>query len=144
MALEEQILDSPTGWVARHIHEYVETDGRRGHSWKGAPTLLLTTRGQRTGKLRRTALIYGRSGNDYVVVASFGGRPENPKWYGNLRAEPDVHIQVGAEEFDAVARTAEGQERERLWAQMAEIWPDYLNSQEKCERQIPVVVIRPE
>lgn len=79
----------PVG-VARHIREYVETDGRKGHRWNGVPTLLLTTRGRRTGKLRRTALIYGRDGDAYVVVASRGGARHHPQWYLNLAPDPEV------------------------------------------------------
>jgi deazaflavin-dependent oxidoreductase (nitroreductase family) len=138
---EKEISDSPTGWVARHVRGYVESAGRKGHRWRGVETLLLTTRGRKTGKLRRTALIYGRSGDDYVVVASFGGRPHHPQWYLNLTAEPGVHVQVGADEFDGAARTAQGEERVRLWRHMAEIWPDYDRYQARTDRQIPVVVI---
>ena len=143
MSPDEQVMDSPKGWVARHIQEYVESDGERGHAWKGVPTLLLTTRGRKTAKLRRTALIYGRSGEDYVVVASVGGGPDNPQWYLNLVDEPQVHIQVGGDQMDAVTRTAQGDERERLWRQMAEIWPDYEKYRQKTDREIPVVVISP-
>lgn len=77
--MEDQIYDSPAGWVAKHIREYVESEGRQGHRWNGVTTLLLTTRGRRTGKLRRTALIYGQDGDAYVVVASRGGAPHHPQ-----------------------------------------------------------------
>lgn len=76
---DEKIYDSPTGWVASHIDEYVATDGRKGHRWKGTDTLLLTTRGRKTRKLRRSALIYGKDGDDFVVVASKGGAPAHPR-----------------------------------------------------------------
>lgn len=141
---KEEVHDSPAGWVARHIREYVETDGREGHRWNGVPTLLLTTRGRRTGKLRRTALIYGQDGHNYVVVASRGGAEHHPQWYLNLVDEPEVEIQVGADRLKGSARTADGEERQRLWTQMAEIWPDYDRYQKKTEREIPVVVIQPE
>jgi hypothetical protein len=72
---EEQVFDSPTGWVRSHIREYVESDGKQGHLWRGYPTLLLTTRGRKSGKLRRTALIYGRDGKNYLLVASKGSSP---------------------------------------------------------------------
>ncbi|HEX9762294.1 MAG TPA: nitroreductase/quinone reductase family protein, partial [Acidimicrobiia bacterium] len=75
MTPEEKVYDSPRGWVSRHISQYVETDGRKGHRWQGVPTLLLTTRGRKSGKLRRTALIYGGDGDRYLVVASTGGAP---------------------------------------------------------------------
>lgn len=139
----EEVVDSPTGWVAKHIKEYVETGGEKGHTWQGVPTLLLTTRGRKTGKLRRTALIYGRSGDSYVVVASIGGAPRHPKWYLNLSANPDVELQVGPDVKSGTARTADPVERARLWPEMAKIWPQYDRYQEKTDRQIPIVIIDP-
>jgi deazaflavin-dependent oxidoreductase (nitroreductase family) len=137
----QQPIDNPTDWVNRHIQDYVESGGTRGHSWKGVPTLLLTTRGRKSGDLRRTALIYGADGDRYLVVASYGGRPHHPAWYHNLIADPDVIVQVGEETFPAKARPATAEERPRMWELMAEIWPDYDNYQRKTEREIPVVVI---
>jgi len=143
MAPDEEVIDSPTGWVAKHIKEYVETGGKKGHDWQGVPTLLLTTRGRKTGTLRRTALIYGRDGDSYVVVASIGGAPKHPKWYLNLVADPKVEMQVGPEIIPGRARVAEGDEKKRLWREMATIFPQYDRYQEKTDRQIPVVVIDP-
>jgi deazaflavin-dependent oxidoreductase (nitroreductase family) len=140
---DDQIFDSPTGWVAEHINDYVATGGKRGHLWKGVPTLLLITRGRKTGALRRTALIYGRDGDSYVVVASIGGAPKHPEWYLNLVADPEVRLQVGAEIMAGRARTTDGDEKKRLWRQMAQIWPQYDKYQEKTDRLIPVVVIDP-
>lgn len=141
--MEDQIYDSPAGWVAKHIREYVESEGRRGHRWNGVTTLLLTTRGRRTGKLRRTALIYGQDGDAYVVVASRGGAPHHPQWYLNLVDDPEVEIQVGTHRMKGQARIAEGEMRQRLWEQLAGIWPDYNDYQQKTDREIPVVVIEP-
>jgi deazaflavin-dependent oxidoreductase (nitroreductase family) len=137
----EQPIDNPTGWVQDHIREYVESGGERGHRWKGTDTLLLTTRGRRSGDLRRTALIYGEDGDRYVVVASYGGRPQHPAWYLNLEADPHVTVQVKDETFQATARTATPEERERLWGTMAAIWPAYDEYQAKTDREIPIVVI---
>ena len=140
----QQVIDSPKDWVNEHIQRYVRTGGADGHKWKpGVPTLLLTTRGRKSGVLRRTALIYGRDGDAYVVVASQGGRPQHPAWYLNLDADPQVHLQVGATELDARARTATGEERARLWRAMASIWPAYDDYQARTEREIPVVVLTP-
>ncbi|PWU43421.1 nitroreductase family deazaflavin-dependent oxidoreductase [Micromonospora globispora] len=142
MTASEQVLDSPEGWVAKHIRRYVETDGAEGHEWRpGIYTLLLTTRGRRTGKLRRTALIYGRDGDDYLVVASQGGAPEHPAWYLNLLADPEVQVQVGAETFTARARTAGPEEKPRMWRTMTATWPAYDDYQRKTDREIPVVVL---
>lgn len=143
MSEQETVYDSPSQWVADHIRDYVETGGEKGHDWRGAPTLLLTTRGRKTGRLRRTALIYGRMGDAYVVVASKGGAPQHPMWYLNLKANPDVQVQVGPDVFDAVARDATDDERPFLWEQMVSIWPAYDDYQEKTTRRIPLVVIEP-
>jgi len=141
MASEEEILDSPTGWVARHVRRYVETGGRSGQKWNGTQTLLLTTRGRKSGKLRRTALIYGQDGDRYLLVASNGGARNHPFWYLNLAARPDVQVQVGADRFAARARTAGAEEKPRLWRLMASIWPDYDRYQKRTSRDIPVVIV---
>jgi deazaflavin-dependent oxidoreductase (nitroreductase family) len=142
MAHTEEVVDSPTGWVNKHIRQYVESGGTKGHEWrKGVPALLLTTRGRKSGVLRRSALIYGTDGERYYVVASNGGSPGHPAWYLNLTAEPTVEVQVGPETFTATARTAEGDERAELWSVMTALWPDYDNYQKRTERQIPVVVL---
>jgi deazaflavin-dependent oxidoreductase (nitroreductase family) len=86
-------------------------------------------------------LIYGSDGDAFVVVASYGGAPANPAWYSNLAADPDVTVQVGADFFRALARTATAQEKERLWPDMVNIWPDFDNYRQKTDRDIPVVVL---
>jgi deazaflavin-dependent oxidoreductase (nitroreductase family) len=140
---DEQPIDPETGWVADHLRRYVETGGEEGHLWRGVSTLLLTTRGSRSGKLRRTPLIYGRDGEDYVVVASKGGTPEHPAWYVNLTAEPEVTIQVGPDVMRARATTIEDDRRDDVWGQMTQIWPDYDAYQAKTERTIPLVRLTP-
>jgi deazaflavin-dependent oxidoreductase (nitroreductase family) len=138
------VKDSPTGWVNEHIQKYVETDGAEGHEWRpGVHTLLLTTKGRKSGELRRTALIYQRDGDNYVIVASQGGMPRHPSWYFNLSADPVVDVQVAADKFRARARTAGPDERDRLWKLMNEVWPDYTEYQKKTDREIPVVVLEP-
>jgi deazaflavin-dependent oxidoreductase (nitroreductase family) len=141
MAQREEVVDSPRDWVNEHIRRYVESDGENGHRWRGVNTLLLTTRGRKSSKLRRTALIYGKDGDRYLVVASLGGAPRHPLWYLNLVEHPEVEVQVGAEKFGARARTADAGEKPRLWDLMASIWPDYNNYQAKTTRQIPVVIL---
>jgi deazaflavin-dependent oxidoreductase (nitroreductase family) len=141
MAPQEEVFDSPRGWVASHIRRYEETDGRKGHRWSGVHTLLLTTRGRRSGKLRRTALIYGQDGDRYLVVASRGGAKNHPSWYLNLAANPEVEVQVGADRFTARASSANAEEKPRLWRSMVSIWPEYDRYQAKTERDIPVVIL---
>jgi deazaflavin-dependent oxidoreductase (nitroreductase family) len=128
MPPQEEVFDSPTGWVGRHVRRYVESDGKTGHRWSGVDTLLLTTRGRRSGKLRRTALIYGRDGDRYVVVASKGGARKHPSWYLNLTENPEVQVQVGAERFEARALIAAAEEKARLWRLLVSIWPEYERS----------------
>ena len=140
MNAEPTIIDSPSEWVADHIRKYVETNGEEGHIWRGVPTLLLTVTGRKSGVQRRTALIYGRIGDEYVIVASKGGHPANPLWYENLVANSEVTLQVGAEIFQAKAQTMdEGADRENAWNTMVGIWPDFANYQLKTERKIPLV-----
>ena len=138
---QEDVFDSPTRWVAQHVESYVESDGKRGHRWSGVNTLLLTTRGRKSGKLRRTALIYGQDGDRYLVVASKGGAKRHPMWFLNLEAKPEVQLQVGADRFPARARTASKREKPRLWKLMTSIWPEYDRYQSRTDREIPVVIL---
>jgi deazaflavin-dependent oxidoreductase (nitroreductase family) len=125
-----------------HVRSYRETDGEVGHDWrKGSSVLLLTTTGRRSGEPRATPLIYGRRGDDYLVVASKGGSPEPPAWYVNLREQPDVEVQVLGDRFPARARTATAEEKPELWQEMVRHWPDYDSYQRRTDREIPVVVL---
>jgi deazaflavin-dependent oxidoreductase (nitroreductase family) len=142
--VSEEVLDSPTGWVAEHVRAYVASGGSTGHHWQGQDNLLLITRGRKSGKLRRTALIYGRDGERYLVVASNGGSNQHPAWFLNLLADSVVEVQVGAEVFTARARPAGDDEKPRLWRVMAALFPQYEAFQKKTARAIPVVVIERE
>jgi deazaflavin-dependent oxidoreductase (nitroreductase family) len=126
-----------------HVDRYVATDGEEGHEWEGTQTLILTTTGRRSGESRTHALIYAPHGDDYVVVASKGGAPQNPAWYLNLEANPEVEIQVKGAKLHARARTAHGAERAELWPIMTGEWPAYDEYQTKTDREIPVVVLEP-
>ena len=142
--MTSQPLDSAMDWVAEHTRKYVETGGEDGYMWRGYPTLVLTTTGRKSGALRRNALIFGRDGDDYILVASYGGRPQHPLWYLNLVADPAVTIQDRADVIRGVAETVpEGDARDALWAQMVALFPNYAEYQEKTERRIPVVRVRP-
>jgi len=137
----EEVIDSPVGWVNKHINSYVDTEGKSGHRFYGVDALLLTTRGRKSGKLRRTALYYGTRGDDLVIVASNGGSVGHPLWYRNLVADPAVTVQVKSDVFAATARTATGPERADLWQLMSGLFPQYNEYQTKTEREIPVVVV---
>ena len=141
--MSKEPLDSATDWVAEHTRKYVETGGAEGHMWRGYPTVVLTTTGRKSGDLRRNALIYSRDGDDYILIASYGGRPTHPLWYLNLVADPSVTIQERADVVRGVAETVpEGEDRDRLWAQMVALFPPYEEYEAKTDRRIPVVRVR--
>ena len=125
-----------------HVERYQATDGAEGHVWlEDSHILLLTTTGHKSGKERTTPLIYGRSGDDVLLVASDGGAPEPPAWFKNLEADPEVGVQILGDKFDARARTATAEEKPAMWAEMVSHWPHYDRYQEMTEREIPVIVL---
>jgi len=138
--VSDEVLDNPAGWVAGHVRRYVESGGARGHRFNGHDALLLTTRGRRSGRLRRTALYYGRDGERYVLVAT-GAR--DPSWYLNLVAGPAVVLQVRSEVFAAIAVPAASSERARLWELMVRVVPRYRSYEAKAGRDLPIVVVEP-
>lgn len=137
----DEVLDSPTDWVAQHVRSYLATNGEDGHLYQGWPTLLLTTRGRKSGKLRRTALIYQQDGDRYLLVASNAAAPKHPAWYLNLVANPEVTVQVGADTFTARARTATPEEKRLLWPRMTAIFPLYDTYQAQTDRELPLVIL---
>jgi deazaflavin-dependent oxidoreductase (nitroreductase family) len=129
-----------------HQQLYERTDGRVGHRMVGVPTLLLRTTGRRSGATRTNALVYARDGDDYLLVASNGGSDQPPAWLLNLRANPDVEIQVGRERRMGTARVIERSDPdgERLWRIVNENNRDRYNGYEKqTNRPIPVIAVRP-
>jgi len=127
-----------------HVRRYRDTGGEIGYVWReGSTILLLTTRGRRSGEPRTTPLIFDSDGDNAVIVASKGGAPAHPGWYLNLLADPDAEVQIRDAVRPVRARTAEGEERERLWSVMTAMWPSYDTYQAKTDRQIPVVVLEP-
>jgi len=137
-------------WIAKHIELY-RTDPEKAHMWDSSeaggsgqlPTLLLTTTGRKSGEPRSLPLIYGNHDESYVIIASKGGMPTHPIWYLNLLAKPECELMVGAKAVSVRARVVIGDERERIWAKMAEIYPPYLDYQKATEREIPVIVLDP-
>lgn len=125
-----------------HVRRYEETDGEVGYMWNDAPIAILTTTGRVTGKERKHALIFGRDGDNVLLVASRGGAPEHPQWYENLVADPEVEVQIKGERHNGVARTASPEEKAHLWPIMTELWPYYDDYQERTDRDIPLVVIQ--
>lgn len=128
-----------------HVERYEATDGEEGHDWqKGSTVGILTTTGRKTGEPRKTPLIYGRSDDKVMVVASKGGSDEPPAWYLNLKEDPKVSFQIKDDRFTATARDATPEEKPGLWKIMASQWPDYDEYQRNTDREIPVVVLERE
>ncbi len=149
---DHKIPDYLPDWIKDHIGRYLATDGADGHLWDASlgggtgmiPTLLLTTIGRKSGNSLLLPLIYGEADGNYIIIASKGGNPTHPAWYFNLQANPTVNLQILGRKFQAQARTAVGDERARLWSQMAELYAPYDAYQVSAgDREIPVVVLEP-
>ncbi|WP_411081264.1 nitroreductase family deazaflavin-dependent oxidoreductase [Streptomyces sp. cmx-18-6] len=130
---------SPTGWVARQAELYESSGGTKGTTQLGVPCLLMDYVGRRSGAVRRTVLMYGRDGDDHLIVASNGGSDRPPLWYLNIRANPEVELRVGTERFPALAATLPAEEKARVWPRLVELFPRYAQYQAGTERDIPVV-----
>lgn len=126
-----------------HVRKYEETGGKVGHDWNGTTCLVLRMTGRKSGATRKVPLIYGRDGDDYVLIASKGGAPEHPGWYKNLVAHPEVEIQVWDEVIPVTASTGTAADKKRVWPTMTSQWPDYDAYQQRSTRDIPVVRLRP-
>jgi F420H(2)-dependent quinone reductase len=146
MALEGEYEPSPHAWVRDQVEEYEASGGERANTLRdtGLPVIIVTTRGNKSGKLRKTPLMRVEHGGEYALVASQGGAPTHPVWYHNLRADPEaVTIQDGPEPFDAVVRELEGDERSTWWDRAVAAFPPYAEYQTKTDRLIPVLLASP-
>ena len=135
----------PSAWapVADQVALYEATEGREGNEFDGGPCIVLTTLGNRSGKLRKTPLIRVEHAGRYAVVASLGGAPDHPVWFHNITAQPLVMLQDGAESRDYLAHVAEGEEKALWWARATEVWPAYDTYQASTDRVIPLLVLEP-
>jgi deazaflavin-dependent oxidoreductase (nitroreductase family) len=143
MTLEGDYEPSPAGWVRDQVEAYEASGGQRANTLRdtGLPVIIVTTRGNKSGKLRKTPLMRVEHGGEYALVASVGGAPTHPVWYHNLKADPDaVTIQDGPEPFDATVRELSGEDRAVWWQRAVETYPPYAEYQERTERLIPVFV----
>jgi deazaflavin-dependent oxidoreductase (nitroreductase family) len=143
MALDGSYEPSPWSPVADQVALYEATDGREGDTLEGKPVVILTTKGRKSGGLRKSPLMRVEHDGAYVVVASMGGAPQHPVWYLNLLADPHVTLQDGANVMELRARTAAPEERAVWWPRAAEAWPAYDDYQKNTDRQIPVVILEP-
>ncbi len=146
MPLEGEYEPSPAEWVRDQVAEYEASGGTRANTLRdtGLPVIIVTTRGNKSGKIRKMALMRVEHGGEYALVASKGGAPEHPLWYHNLVAHPDeVMIQDGPEPFDATVRQLEGEERQLWWERAVAAYPPYAEYQQNTERKIPVLLASP-
>ncbi|HYH31057.1 MAG TPA: nitroreductase family deazaflavin-dependent oxidoreductase [Pseudonocardia sp.] len=143
MPLDGEYEISPTGWVREQTEKIFETGTTESVDVKGRAVILLTTRGVKSGKLRKVPLMRVEHEGNYAIVASLGGAPKHPVWYHNVKAEPHVELQDGTETNDFRAREVTGEEKAVWWERAVAAYPDYADYQEKTTREIPVFVLEP-
>ncbi|MEE2059882.1 nitroreductase family deazaflavin-dependent oxidoreductase [Rhodococcus artemisiae] len=141
MPLTGEYEPSPSKWAADQVETYESSGGTAGTTLNGKPVVVLTTRGAKTGKLRKTPLMRVEHEGEYAVVASLGGAPKHPVWYYNVIANPQVELRDGTEVYDMVARELHGDEKALWWDRAVAAFPDYADYQAKTDRRIPVFVL---
>lgn len=143
MPLHGEYEPSPAQWVRDQAELYESSGGKEGTTLRGMPVVVVTTRGAKSGKIRKVPLMRVEHAGRYAAVASMGGAPEHPLWYHNLRADPHVELQDGPVRADMVAREVTGEEKAQWWERAVAAFPDYAKYQAKTDRQIPVFVVEP-
>ncbi len=145
MPLSGEYEPSSQAWVRDQVELYQSSGGTEGTTLldTGMPVVIVTSRGARSGKLRKTPLMRVEHDGIYAIVASQGGAPTHPKWYANVVSDPHVELQDGPERSDRIARQVEGAERTLWWERAVAAYPPYAEYQEKTERVIPVLVLEP-
>ncbi|MEU8915219.1 MULTISPECIES: nitroreductase family deazaflavin-dependent oxidoreductase [Streptomyces] len=143
MPLQGEYEPSPAQWVRDQVELYETSGGKDGTTMRGMPVVILTTRGAKSGKIRKSPLMRVEHDGTYAVVASMGGAPRHPVWFHNLVADPRVELQDGPVRRDMTAREVTGTEKALWWGRAVEAFPDYDEYQKKTDRQIPVFVLEP-
>jgi F420H(2)-dependent quinone reductase len=141
MPLDGEYEPSSAKWVRDQVEEYESSGGTRGTTLRGVPVVVITSRGARSGKLRKNPVMRVAHEGVYAAVASKGGAPEHPSWYRNLVDHPLVELQDGPSRGDYIAREVSGGERALWWERAVEVWPDYAEYQTQTDREIPVFVL---
>ena len=143
MPLDGDYEPSTEGWVRRQVEEYEASAGARANTLRdtGLPVVIVTSRGAKSGKLRKTPLMRVEHGGRYLAVASQGGAPKHPSWYHNLAADPHVELQDLGEKWDMTARLLDGDERAQWWERAVAAFPPYADYQRRTEREIPVFLL---
>ncbi|MFD6105490.1 nitroreductase family deazaflavin-dependent oxidoreductase [Nocardia salmonicida] len=143
MPLTGEYAPSTSDWAREQAETYENSGGTEGASLQGKPVILLTTKGAKSGKLRKTPLMRVEHDGEYAVVASLGGAPKNPVWYYNIKADPHVELRDGTTTEDYTAREVFDDERAQWWERAVAVWPDYAEYTKKTDRVIPVFVLTP-
>ena len=143
MPLTGEYEPSPEAWVREQVEKYEASGGQEAGDLRGMPVVVLTTKGAKSGKLRKQALMRVEHDGRYAVVASLGGAPKHPVWYHNIVATPLVELQDGAVRRDYTAREVTGEEKALWWERAVAAYPDYADYQQKTDREIPVFVLEP-
>ncbi|MGP3942454.1 MULTISPECIES: nitroreductase family deazaflavin-dependent oxidoreductase [Streptomyces] len=143
MPLQGEYEPSPEKFVRDQVELFESSGGTEGTTMRGMPVVLLTTRGAKSGKIRKTPLMRVEHNGTYAVVASLGGSPKHPVWYFNVLGDPRVELQDGPVRQDMTAREVTGEEKALWWERAVEAYPDYADYQKKTDRQIPVFVLEP-
>ena len=144
MPIKGEYEPSPTDWVRKQVELIESSDGTEGMTMRGMSVILLTTRGAKSGKVRKTPLMRVEHDGEYAVVASLGGAPRHPVWYHNVVADPHVELRDGTVKRDMTAREVTGEEKALWWGRAIEAFPDYADYQQKTDREIPVFVLTPD
>lgn len=144
MPLQGEYEPSPTQWVREQVELYESSGGTEGTTLQGRPVIVLTSRGARSGRLRKTPLMRVEHEGRYAAVASLGGAPKHPVWYHNVRADPHVELQDGPAKQDMTAREVTGEEKAEWWKRAVAAFPPYADYQKKTDREIPVFVLEPD
>jgi F420H(2)-dependent quinone reductase len=143
MPLDGEYEPSPAAWVRDQVAEYESSGGTRGTTLRDMPVVVLTSRGAKSGKIRKSPLMRVEHDGSYAIVASKGGAPEHPVWYYNVVGDPHVELQDGPVRQDMNAREVTGAEKATWWDRAVAAYPDYADYQTKTDRQIPVFVLEP-
>ncbi|MFF9765726.1 nitroreductase family deazaflavin-dependent oxidoreductase [Streptomyces sp. NPDC053086] len=145
MPLDGEYEPSPTQWVREQVELYESSGGTKGTTLRdtGMPVIVLTTRGAKSGKIRKTPLMRVEHDGRYAVVASLGGAPKHPVWYFNVKSDPHVELQDGPVKRDMRAREITGAEKAEWWERAVAAFPPYADYQQKTSREIPLFVLEP-
>jgi F420H(2)-dependent quinone reductase len=143
MPLHGEYAPSPSSQASRQVELYESSGGTKGTTLRGKPVVIMTTKGAKSGKLRKIPLMRVEHDGVYAVVASQGGAPRHPVWYHNLVNNPHVELQDGPDKQEMTAREVTGDEKSLWWKRAVEAWPDYAKYRTRTDREIPVFVLKP-